>query len=98
MNKTDLIRAYQARQDRSRDEARADVNAVLDVITETLAKGDPVVITGFGTFTPIQRAARVKKSFGQPPRLMPAYWRVKFRPGTNLQDAVENLPISEQVA
>lgn len=34
------------------------VNAVLDVIAETLKKGEDVVIPGFGSFKVVERAAR----------------------------------------
>lgn len=37
----------------------AVVEAVFDIITKTLAKGEEVAITGFGTFKVAKRAARM---------------------------------------
>ena len=42
----------------SKKEAEAALNAVIDSITETLAKGEKIQLVGFGTFEVRERAAR----------------------------------------
>ena len=49
MNKRDLIDAISGRMGDKKTAAEA-VNAVLETIQKTVAKGDKVAITGFGVF------------------------------------------------
>ena len=47
VNKNDLITAYAELRNKNKEEAKKDVDAVMQVITEALAKGMPVQITGY---------------------------------------------------
>ena len=58
MNKTDLIAAVAAKTGETKKSAEASINAVIDVIAETLASGDKIQLVGFGSFEVRQRAAR----------------------------------------
>ena len=58
MNKTELIDAIAAAADLPKASAGRALDAVVDSITETLAKGDQVSLVGFGTFAVKHRAAR----------------------------------------
>lgn len=58
MNKTDLIDAIASAADLSKADAGRALDAVIDSITDTLKKGDPVSLVGFGTFQVKHRAAR----------------------------------------
>ncbi|MEU1883501.1 HU family DNA-binding protein [Streptosporangium sp. NPDC020072] len=98
MNKRQLTTAYAQVRDRTPKEAADDVDALLDLITDTLHAGDKVRITGFGTFRPILRAARRKGAFGRPPITSPAYWAVKFKQGAHLQRAMQTRPTSDEDA
>lgn len=65
------------------------VDAVLDSISEALAKGEEVRLTGFGNFVVTQTSART----GRNPRTketiqIPAGQRPAFRPGSRLKAAV----------
>ncbi|MGB9726668.1 MAG: HU family DNA-binding protein, partial [Minisyncoccia bacterium] len=57
MTKEGLIEAIAAKTS-SKKEAAEIVNEIFDLITKALAKGEDVVITGFGTFSAKKRAAR----------------------------------------
>jgi DNA-binding protein HU-beta len=58
MQKTDFIKAV-ADKSGTTQKATADVvNAALAVISETLASGEKVTLTGFGTFEVRERQAR----------------------------------------
>jgi len=61
MNKRDLIDAISGRMG-DRKTATEAVNAVLDTIQSTVAKGDKVSITGFGVFEKTIRPARTARN------------------------------------
>lgn len=58
MNKSELIDALAARTDLSNAAATRAVNALLEIITQTVAKKQDVTLTGFGSFKAVKRAAR----------------------------------------
>lgn len=58
MQKTDFIKAVAERTGVSQKETKIVIDAALDVIAETLAKGEKVTLTGFGTFEVRDRQAR----------------------------------------
>lgn len=62
MNKTELIAATAEKANLSKKDTEAAVNAVIDVITEALKKGDKVQLVGFGSFETRERAARVGRN------------------------------------
>ncbi len=73
----------------TRAQAAAAVDAVLDAITASLAAGERVTLTGFGTFEPTGRSARTARN----PRTgdsaeVAATTVARFRPGTALRTAV----------
>ena len=61
MNKRDLIDAISGRMGDKKTATEA-VNAVLDTIQNTVAKGDKVSITGFGVFEKTIRPARTARN------------------------------------
>ncbi len=90
MKKQDLIEAVQKAAEIKKVEAERAVNAVFDEITKALAKREDVVITGFGSFKVVQRAARagVNPKTGEKIQI-PATIRPKFKPGKALKEAVK---------
>ncbi len=58
MNKSDLIAAIAAKTGETKKSAEATVNAFVEVVTESLVKGDKVQLVGFGSFEVRKRAAR----------------------------------------
>jgi DNA-binding protein HU-beta len=62
MNKSELIEAVAAKTEMTKAAAGRAVEAVLDSIAETVAKGDTVSVIGFGTFESRKRAARTGKN------------------------------------
>jgi len=61
MNKRDLIDAISNRMGDKKTATEA-LNAVLDTIQATVAKGDKVAITGFGVFEKQNRPARTARN------------------------------------
>lgn len=60
MNKTKLINAVSAKSKLSRKDAESAIEAVFDVITQSLVSGDSFALLGFGKFEVCQREARVR--------------------------------------
>ncbi len=58
MNKSDLIAAIAAKTETTKKSAEASLNAVTDIITDALIKGEKVQLVGFGSFEVRKRAAR----------------------------------------
>ena len=58
MNKSDLIAAIAAKTGDTKKNAEASLNAFVDVVTESLVKGDKVQLVGFGSFELKTKAAR----------------------------------------
>lgn len=61
MNKGDLIDAISGRMGDKKTATEA-VNAILETIQKTVAKGDKVAITGFGVFEKTVRPARMARN------------------------------------
>ena len=58
MNKSELIEALAAKTDLSNAAATRAVNALLEIITQAVAKKQDVILTGFGSFKAVKRVAR----------------------------------------
>lgn len=89
MNKTELISAIAEKSKMTNKEAAIALNATLEVIGETLAKGDSVSLIGFGTFETRERSERLGKN----PRtgeeiLIPACKAPAFKSGKSLKEKV----------
>lgn len=89
MNKAELIDAVADAADISKAAAARSVDTVLDVITESLKKGQAVTLVGFGTFSTRRREART----GRNPRTGEAIQigasnLAVFKAGKGLKDAL----------
>ncbi|MBK6636921.1 MAG: HU family DNA-binding protein [Rhodocyclaceae bacterium] len=58
MNKAELIEALAARTELTKAKAGEALDAVLDIVSTEIAKGQQVALIGFGTFKSALRAAR----------------------------------------
>lgn len=90
MTKTDLIDDVAERADLSKKDAAAAVDALLESITEALARKEKVQIVGFGTFEVRHRAARSGRNpqTGEPIDIAARDLPV-FKAGKGLKDAIE---------
>lgn len=62
MNKTELIAEIATKSGLSKKDAEKALTAVVDSITETVAKGDKVQLVGFGSFELKCRDARMGRN------------------------------------
>ena len=89
MNKADLIAAIAAKTGETKKSAEASVIAFLDVITESLVKGDKVQLVGFGSFEVRKRAARKGRNPQTKEEIkIPASKAPVFKAGKALKDLV----------
>lgn len=89
MNKADLVEAVATDIGVSRKVASEVLEAVIATISETVATGERVALSGFGVFDRAERAARVGRnpSTGETVRIAPTQVP-KFRPGTDFKERV----------
>lgn len=86
MNKIEFIDAISTKTGLTKKDTKAVVDAVLETITETLAKGEQVALIGFGTFSVKARNARTAKVPGTDKTVdVPATTVAKFKVGKALK-------------
>jgi len=89
MKKADFINLVADKAGLTKKDSAKALDAVLEVVKETLVKGDSVSFIGFGSFGTAQRAARegvipgTKKKYTSPATRV-----VKFKVGKQLREAV----------
>lgn len=89
MNKSELIKAMSEESGLTQKDAEKSLNAFLNIVTETLKKGDEIAITGFGAFSVTRRNARIGMDFrSKKPVEIPASNGIKFKAGKTLKDSV----------
>lgn len=89
MNKADLIAHIATEAKLSKIDAERALNAVISGVTNTLAAGGTVAITGFGAFAVVDRAPRVSRNPKTGETIaVPATRVPKFKVGSNLKAAV----------
>ena len=89
MNKTELIAAVSQLEGMTKKDTERIITAAVDAITASLARGEKVQISGFGTFEVKEREARV----GRNPRTketmeIPATRSPAFKASKALKDIV----------
>jgi DNA-binding protein HU-beta len=89
MNKTQLVEAIAADSGLSKADASRAVESFVTTVSKTLKKGDEVVITGFGKFSVVKRAARqgVNPRTGEKVKIK-ASKAPKFTAGAGLKQTV----------
>lgn len=89
MNRKELIDALASRTDSTKADAERNIAGLIDIITETLAKGDSVSLVGFGAFEVRGRAARIGRNPKTGAELKIAASKTpSFKPGATLKAAV----------
>ena len=89
MNKVEFIAAVSTKANITKKDATVAVNAVLETITKTLAKGESVAFVGFGSFNVKDRAARMSTIPGTDKKVnVPASKAVSFKVGKDLKTSV----------
>jgi DNA-binding protein HU-beta len=90
MNKNGLVAEIAKRTGSSKADVARSIDAAMDVIRETVSKGDRVSLVGFGTFERKRRNARVARNPRKPetPIVVPARDLPWFTPGKEFKDLI----------
>ena len=91
MNRKELIDALATKTDSSKADADRALSALLEIISDTLKKGDSLSLVGFGTFEVRKRAARTGRNPKTGEELkIKASKAPAFKPGATLKAAVNS--------
>ena len=90
MNKSELIDAASDKASLAKSDVSSALDALVETITETVARGDKVSVTGFGTFERRDRAARTGRNpqTGEEMQIR-ASKAPAFKAGKSFKDAVD---------
>ena len=89
MNKAELVAAVAAKTGDTKKAAETSINAIVDVISAALAKGDKIQLVGFGSFEVRKRAARKGRNPQTKEEIkIPASKAPVFKAGKALKDLV----------
>ncbi|MFI3256009.1 MAG: HU family DNA-binding protein [Psittacicella sp.] len=91
MNKTDIVESIALKTNLSKKVSKEALEAVLETIAESLQKGEPVQLIGFGTLKVNERKERQGVNpQTQAPITIPASKNVSFVIGKPLKDLLNN--------
>ena len=89
MTKAELVTMVAEKADLTKKDAEKAISALVESISETLAKGEKIQLVGFGTFEVAERAARTGKNPQTGETItVPAKKAPAFKAGKALKDAV----------
>lgn len=89
MNKSELVKHIATVSGLTQDQVSKALNGFESVVTTTLAKGEDVVLVGFGTFKVTERAARTGRNPQTGEALQIAASKVPtFKAGKSLKEAM----------
>ncbi len=87
MNKSELINAIAEKSGLSKVDSKKALDSTLEVISEEIKNGGKVVLVGFGTFSQVERSARMGVNpQTKKPMEIPASKSARFKPGSNLRN------------
>jgi DNA-binding protein HU-beta len=90
MNKTELVKAVAEQAELTQKDATKAVDALIETISETLAKEEKIQLIGFGTFEVRERSARKGRNPQTGEEIEIAASKVPaFKPGKELKEAVK---------
>jgi DNA-binding protein HU-beta len=89
MNRKELVDALATKTGSTKADADKNIAALLEIISETLGKGENLALVGFGTFEVRERAARTGRNPATGAELNIAASKTPaFKPGATLKAAV----------
>jgi len=90
MNKAQLIDAIASKAGLTKVDAKKALEAIVDVTSETLKKGDRIALVGFGSFGISERAQRIGRNPQTGKEITIAAKKVvKFKPGGDLSGTLQ---------
>lgn len=91
MNRKELIDALASKTSSTKVDAERSIAAIIEIITDTMKKGDSISLVGFGSFEVRKRAARVGRNPKTGAELkIKASKQPAFKAGATLKAAVNS--------
>lgn len=91
MNKAQLVNEISTKVGSTKKDAGIYLDAIVETITETLAKHEKIALVGFGTFEARHRDARNARNPQDGTDIqIPEMYVPAFKAGAKLKDAVRN--------
>jgi len=89
MNKADLVNYIANKTGMTKKDVAAALDAMVDAVVSTVAKGQAVTLTNFGTFVSVRRKESMKRNpkTGEPVKVK-AKNVPRFRPGKHFREVV----------
>lgn len=89
MNKAQLIERLAEKTKLTKSQSEVVLDAALEIIRKTVARGDEVKLVGFGTFSRLNRKSRTGRNpkTGQPVSI-PGAKVPRFKPGKEFKDSM----------
>jgi len=89
MNKTELVEELASQTGFSKVDSKNMVDTFISIVEKSLRKDNPVVLTGFGTFSTAKRKAKTGiNPITKAPMKIAAKTVAKFKPGKELKEAL----------
>lgn len=89
MNKTELVKAISEKSDLTAKNAEKFLDSFVEIIIDTVKKGEEVNLIGFGSFFVTDRDERTGRNFRTGALIqIPASKGVRFKAGKGLRDCV----------
>ena len=90
LTKNDIVRTLAEKHELEIASTRRVVQGTLDMVVESLLKGDKVELRNFGVFEIVERRARIARNPKAAKRevLIPSRKVVKFKPGKIMEDKI----------
>ncbi len=90
MNKAELIEKVATKTKLTKVQSEGVIDAALEIISKTVAKGDEVKLVGFGTFSMTSRRSRTGRNPKTGTKLViPAARVPKFKPGKDFKELLK---------
>ena len=91
MNKKELITTLSEATSMTKKDTEYFLNAFVDVVTDTLSKGDSIMLVGFGSFTTKERKPRTGRNPRNPKEIIdiPESVVPVFKAGKDLKTSVK---------
>lgn len=87
MNKAQLVEKLADKMSLSKSQAESFLDATLEIIQKSVAKGDEVKLVGFGTFSRLSRKSRNGRNPKTgAPVVIPGSKVPRFKPGKDFKD------------
>jgi DNA-binding protein HU-beta len=90
VNKAELIEKVATKTKLTKVQSEGVIDAALEIISKTVAKGDEVKLVGFGTFSMTSRRSRTGRNPKTGTKLViPAAKVPKFKPGKDFKELLK---------